>query len=145
MTEEQKTLVRESFAKVEQISETAADLFYEKLFELDPSLRHLFRGDMKEQGRKLINMLGLAVKGLNNLNQLVPTVRELGVRHKNYGVKEAHFQTVGAALLWTLDKGLGENFTAEVEEAWTETYLILAGIMKEAFRPESANESVKIV
>jgi nitric oxide dioxygenase len=128
----QVTLVRESFAKVAPIAETAAGLFYGRLFELDPALKPLFKGDMKEQGRKLMQMIGTAVAGLDRLDAIVPAVEALGKRHAGYGVASAHYDTVGAALLWTLEQGLGAAFTPEVKAAWAETYGLLAGVMKKA-------------
>lgn len=131
---EQKTveLVQGTFDAVEPIADKAAELFYGKLFELDPELKPLFKGDMAEQGKKLMTMIGLAVRGLNNLEALVPAVQNLGVRHVDYGVKDEHYGTVGAALLWTLEQGLGEAFTEEVKQAWTEVYTVLADTMKAA-------------
>ena len=128
----QKVLVQESFAAVVPIADDAAVLFYRRLFELDPSLERMFRGDMTEQRRKLIQMLTAAVKGLDRLDKLVPVVEDLGRRHAGYGVADAHYDTVGAALLWTLEKGLGNAFTAEVKDAWVTVYGLLAGTMKNA-------------
>ncbi len=128
----QKRLVQESFAKVEPIAEAAADLFYNKLFELDPGLEALFKGDIKEQGRKLMATLKLAVKGLDDLKKLVPVVQDLGRRHAGYGVKPEHYGTVAVALLWTLEQGLKDDYTPEVKEAWTAVYALLAGTMVEA-------------
>jgi len=128
----QKKLVQSSFAKVVPIAETAAELFYSKLFALDPSLKPLFKGDLKEQGRKLMRMISMAVNGLDRLEALVPAVQDLGRRHVLYGVQPAHYDTVGEALLWTLERGLGPDFTPEVKEAWTVVYGILASVMKEA-------------
>jgi hemoglobin-like flavoprotein len=125
-------LVQESFAKVEPIAEDAAKLFYGRLFELDPSLSKLFKGDMAEQGRKLMTMIKTAVKGLDNLEKLIPAAETLGRRHVEYGVKAPHYDTVGEALLWTLGQGLGEAFTKELEQAWTAVYGVLAGTMKSA-------------
>ena len=133
LTYEQKVLVQESWEKVKPIAETAAELFYGKLFELDPDLKPLFaNSDMKEQGKKLMVMIGTAAKGLDTLGELIPAVQKLGERHVGYGVKAEHYDTVGAALLDTLAKGLGEDFTPEAEEAWTITYTTLATVMKEA-------------
>lgn len=132
MTEKQKMLVQTSFDKVVPIAETAAELFYGRLFAVNPELRPLFTSDMKEQGKKLMQMLAVAVKGLDHLDTLVPAVENLGRRHVGYGVEDHHYDKVGAALLWTLDKGLGAEFTPEVKEAWTVAYGVLAGIMKEA-------------
>ena len=132
MTGEQITLVRDSFEKVVPLADTAAALFYERLFEMDPSLRPLFKGDMAEQGRKLMQMIGVAVKSLDRLEQVLPAVCALGARHAAYGVRQKDYDTVGRALIWTLRKGLGDGFTTEVEAAWAETYAALAGVMKSA-------------
>ena len=132
VTNTQKVLVQESFAAVVPIADDAAALFYRRLFELDPSLQQMFRGDMTEQRRKLMQMLTAAVKGLDRLDQLVPVVEDLGRRHVKYGVADKHYDTVGAALLWTLEKGLGNAFTPEVKGAWIEVYGLLAGTMKNA-------------
>src|SRR5215510_6280978 len=110
VTDAQKTLVQNSFVSVATIADDAAILFYQRLFELDPSLRRMFRGDMAEQRKKLMQMLTAAVKGLDRLDQLVPVVKDLGRRHGGYGVTDAHDDTVAAALLWTLEKGLGKAF-----------------------------------
>ena len=118
--------------KVIPIGETAAELFYGKLFEIDPSLRPLFKGDMKEQGRKLMSMLNTAVVSLSNLDRLLPLVQELGRRHSKYGVKHKDYETVGGALIWTLGEGLGPAFTAEVKQAWVATYTVLATTMQNA-------------
>src|ERR1044071_9640546 len=134
LTVHQKTLVQESFAIVAPIADDAAALFYRRLFELDPSLQHMFRGDMAEQRRKLMQILTAAVKGLDRLEQLVPVVQDLGRRHATYGVEERHYETVGAALLWTLEKGLGKAFAPETKEAWATVYGILATTMQDAAR-----------
>jgi hemoglobin-like flavoprotein len=125
-------LVQGSFEKVKPISEAAAEIFYSKLFEKDPSLRPLFKGDMKEQGRKLMSMLAFAVGGLTKLEQLVPAVQELGKRHSGYGVTDQMYDTVGASLLETLEAGLGADFTPEVKAGWVEVYTTLATVMKGA-------------
>jgi hemoglobin-like flavoprotein len=132
MTPENQALVRESFAKVVPIAPQAAALFYERLFTLDPSLKPLFKGDMNEQGRKLMAMIGTAVANLGKLETILPAVQDLGRRHRGYGVPPASYDTVAAALLWTLGQGLGDAFTKPVEAAWTEAYTILAGVMKDA-------------
>jgi hemoglobin-like flavoprotein len=134
MTSAETALIRESFRKVAPIADQAASLFYARLFELDPALRALFRGDMSEQGRKLMQMLGMAVGGLDRLDQLVPAVRQLGMRHAGYHVREAHYETVGEALLWTLERGLGPEFTAETKAAWAKVYGVLAETMKAGAR-----------
>jgi hemoglobin-like flavoprotein len=99
-------LVQDSFVKVAPIAEQAAQLFYDRLFELDPKLTALFKGDMKQQGRTLMSMIAAAVKGLNNLEKLVPVVHALGRRHKGHNVKPGDYDTVARALLWTLEQGL---------------------------------------
>jgi hemoglobin-like flavoprotein len=131
MTPESQRLVRESFSKVAPISSTAASLFYDRLFTLDPTLRPLFKGDMQEQGRKLMTMIGTAVANLHRLDNIVPAVRDLGQRHAGYGVTAAHYDTVAAALLWTLEQGLGDDFTPQTRQAWIECYTILAGTMQQ--------------
>lgn len=136
MTPKQKMLVQATFEKVAPIAEEAAALFYGRLFSLDTSLVGLFNGDMKEQGRKLMRMIGMAVNGLDRLNEIVPLVQDLGRRHVAYGVKPKHYDTVGAALLWTLEKGLGPDFTPEVKDAWATVYGLLAKTMKDAAYPE---------
>ncbi|HRQ40877.1 MAG TPA: globin family protein [Chloroflexota bacterium] len=132
MNQRQIQLVQESFEQVKPIADIAADLFYGRLFELDPSLRPLFKADLSEQKHHLMTTLTFAVSGLHKPERILPAVRQLGVRHMGYGVQEQHYQTVGAALLWTLAQGLGEQFTAEVEEAWTAVYIVLATTMQEA-------------
>jgi hemoglobin-like flavoprotein len=134
VTEAQKTLVQNSFAEIATIAEDAAIFFYQRLFELDPSLRHLFRGDMAEQRRKLMQMITAVVKGLDRLDELVPVVKDLGRRHGGYGVLDKHYDTVGEALLWTLQVGLGRGFTPEVKDAWVAVYTLLATTMKDAAR-----------
>lgn len=132
MTPEEIALVQTSWQQVVPIKEAAAELFYGKLFELDPSLRPLFKGDIKEQGRKLMAMISAAVNGLTRLNDLVPIVQNLGRRHASYGVKNEHYTTVATALVWTLEQGLGPAFTSEVKDAWVKTYLVLARTMQSA-------------
>ncbi len=132
MTPDQQSLVRASFAKVVLIAPQAAALFYDRLFTLDPSLKPLFKGDMTEQGRKLMAMIGTAVANLDKLDTILPAVQALGRRHAGYGVPASSYDTVAAALLWTLSQGLGDAFTPEIEAAWTETYTILATVMKQA-------------
>ena len=132
MDARQKQLVQESFAKVAPIADTAAALFYGRLFELDPSIRPMFPRDLKEQGRKLMNMLTLAVRGLDRPDQLIPAVQALGRRHAGYGVMPHHYRTVGSALLWTLKEGLGEAYTPEVRSAWIAVYSLLSTTMQEA-------------
>jgi hemoglobin-like flavoprotein len=126
MTPRQKLLVQSTFKQISPIAGVAANLFYARLFELDPSLRRLFKGDLQEQGQRLMKMLSLAVKGLDHIHELVPAVRTLGKQYVEYGVHEHHYDTVGAALLWTLEYGLGPAFTAEVKDAWSTVYNLLS-------------------
>jgi hemoglobin-like flavoprotein len=130
MTPRQIDLVQKTFAKVKPIAGVAADLFYGRLFELDPSLRAMFKGDMKKQGQMLMSVLAVAVNGLRNLETLSPVVRQLGARHVNYGVQPQHYDTVGAALLWTLEQGLQDEFTPEVRAAWAGAYGLLTEVMQ---------------
>ncbi len=132
MDENTKKLVKESWAKVVPISDKAAELFYGKLFELDPTLKFLFKSPISTQGKLLMKALDGAVGGLDDLDALVPVVQELGKRHAPYGVVDSDYDTVGSAFLWTLEQGLGEGFTDEVKAAWTEIYGVLASVMKEA-------------
>src|SRR5690606_33112237 len=132
MDESTKQLVRESWAKVLPISEKAAELFYGRLFELDPTLKFLFKAPIEVQGKLLMKALDGAVGGLDDLDALVPVLQELGKRHAGYGVIEKDYDTVGEAFLWTLGQGLGEGFTPEVKAAWAEVYGVVATVMKEA-------------
>ena len=132
MTPEKILLVRSSWQQVLPIKDTAAQLFYGQLFELDPSLRSMFKGDMVEQGRKLMMIINTAVNSLDDLGPILGAVEDMGRRHVAYGVTEAHYDTVGSALIWTLGKGLGEQFTPAVKDAWVETYTTLASTMKQA-------------
>ena len=121
------------------IADDAAELFYGRLFELDPSLKPLFKGDMKEQGRKLMKIITMVVRGLQKFDQLKLHVWQLGRRHTAYGVKKSHYQTVATALLWTLEQGLGAAFTPQVKVAWVEAYTIIAGVMQNGADSEYAN------
>jgi hemoglobin-like flavoprotein len=132
MTTAQKVLVQQSFAAVAPQADVAAALFYGRLFELDPSLKPLFKGDIAEQGRKLMTMIAMAVRGLDRPDDLLPAVKLLGVRHAGYGVRDEHYDTVAAALLWTLERGLGTAFTPDVKDAWVAVYTVLATAMKDA-------------
>ncbi|HIV73121.1 MAG TPA: hemin receptor [Candidatus Aquabacterium excrementipullorum] len=125
-------LVQQSWAQVAAIAPQAAALFYQNLFTADPSLKPLFKGDMQAQGAKLMQMIGAAVGKLGDLDTLVPILQGLGRRHVAYGVQDAHYDTVGAALLLTLSQGLGEGFTPAVRAAWTEVYGVMAKVMKDA-------------
>src|SRR5262245_38857616 len=136
LTTEQVRLVQGSFARIAPIADDAAALFYRRLFEIDPRLEAMFKGDLADQRRKLMQMLTAAVKGLDRIEQLVPVVEDLGRRHAGYGVEDKRYDTVGAALLWTLEKGLGADFTPEVKEAWATVYGLLASVMKNAAKVE---------
>ena len=132
MTPEKITLVKNSWQLVLPIKDTAAQLFYGQLFELDPTLRSMFKGDMVEQGRKLMALINTVVVSLDNLGPILGRIEEMGRGHVKYGVKEAHYDTVGSALLWTLGQGLGPQFTPAVKDAWVEAYTTLASAMKQA-------------
>lgn len=141
MTPEQKSLVQETWRQVVPIADTAASLFYDRLFEIDPKLRGLFhQTDMREQRRKLMQVIGAAVAGLDELDKLVPFVTDLGRRHKGYGVEDRHYETVGAALLWTLEQGLGSAWSPAAAEAWGAAYGVLSSVMRDGAKsaPESA-------
>jgi len=140
LTNEEIQAVQSSWEKCVPIADKAAELFYGKLFELDPDLKPLFKGDMQEQGKKLMTMITVAVNGLNDLEKIVSAVKALGVRHVGYGVKDSHYDTVGSALIWTLGKGLGEEFTDALKAAWIKVYTLLATTMKGA-AAESISES----
>ncbi|MDH5183225.1 MAG: globin domain-containing protein, partial [Gammaproteobacteria bacterium] len=130
LTPRQVLLIQNSFAKVEPIADQAADIFYNKLFEYDPSIRDLFQHDMKQQGRKLMSMLKLAVAGLDDLGKLVPALKSLADRHIDYGVEIEDYTPVGNALLFALKKGLGRDFTAETRTAWIAVYKVIADTMR---------------
>jgi hemoglobin-like flavoprotein len=140
MTPDQIKLVQESFAKVAPISETAAVLFYDRLFEIAPAVKAMFPADMTEQRRKLMAMLAAVVNGLANLDSILPAASALAKRHVSYGARAEHYPVVGAALLWTLEKGLGDAWTPDVAAAWTAAYGTLSGFMiSEAYgRPQAA-------
>ena len=137
MTETQKSLVQQSFRQVVPIADAAATLFYNRLFETAPALRPLFKSDLTDQKQKLVQMLAYCVGKLDAPDELLPAVRALGQRHVGYGVKSDHYQAVGAALLWTLEQGLGAAFTSDVKAAWTAVYQILSATMIEASPPGS--------
>ena len=138
MTEHQIQLIRQSFALVAPISDTAAALFYQRLFDLDPALRPMFPASLVGQGRKLMQMLGSAVGLLDKPEALVPTLESLGRRDVNYGVRDEHYATVGNALLWTLEQGLGPAFTPEVRGAWVTLYDVVATTMQRAAEESKA-------
>jgi len=132
MNVEQIGLVQASFAQVTLIADQAADLFYARLFQLDPTLRGMFKNDMAEQRQKLIAMLTFTVNNLTQPEELLPAIQALGRRHVGYGVKNRHYETLGAALLWTFEKALGEEYTPEVKAAWAAVYSLLATTTQQA-------------
>jgi hemoglobin-like flavoprotein len=140
MTPDQVKLVQQSFAKVAPISDRAAVLFYDRLFEVAPSVKALFPADMTEQRKKLMATLAAVVNGLDNLESILPAASALATRHVSYGAKAEHYPLVGAALLWTLEKGLGDGWTPEVADAWAAAYRTLSGFMiSQAYgRPQAA-------
>ncbi|MDE5456489.1 hemin receptor [Bradyrhizobium sp. CSA112] len=141
MNSTQVRLVQESFAKVVPISEQAALLFYDRLFEIAPVVKAMFPADMTEQRKKLMMMLAAVVNGLGNLESILPAASALAKRHVGYGAKAEHYPVVGAALLWTLEKGLGAAWTNEVADAWTAAYGTLSGYMiSEAYGSAQAAE-----
>ena len=129
MTPEQVKLVQESFTKVVPIADQAAVIFYDRLFEVAPSVKAMFPADMTEQRKKLMATLAVVVNGLSNLESILPAASALARRHVSYGAKPEHYPVVGSALLWTLEKGLGTAWTSEVAEAWTSAYGTLSGYM----------------
>jgi len=142
MTPNEIRLIRESWTGVEPIADTAASLFYGQLFELDPAIQRLFRRtEMAAQRKILMQTLTVVVKSLDKLDQIVPAVQALGRRHAGYGVREAHYATVGEALLWTLEQGLGDTFTPDVRSAWATAYGTLAAVMIEAANADAQAEA----
>ncbi len=127
-------LVQSSWKSVERIAPAAAALFYTNLFETDPSLKPMFRGDMTAQGARLMQMIGLAVAKLDEVDVLLPVLANLGRRHAGYGVRDEHYATVGTALIRTLEEGLGDGFTEPVRSAWLEVYGVIAKTMIAASR-----------
>lgn len=134
MNSDQIKLVQKTFEKVRPISEAVAELFYNRLFELNPSFKSLFKGDMKTQSKMFMQIIDYAVTGLDKLDTILPTIQDLGKRHVGYGVKEEYYETVGEALLSTLEWGLGRDFTPEVKDAWAAAYKLLSDTMKSAAR-----------
>jgi hemoglobin-like flavoprotein len=137
MNTKQISLVQDSYVKLIPISLQAGELFYNNLFQLDPSLRSLFKKDLKQQGQKLMTMLGTAVMLLGDLDKLLPIAQSLGERHVGYGVKDKHYEIVGEALIDTLAQGLGEDFTSEIKSAWVAVYGQLALVMQQAAKQKT--------
>jgi hemoglobin-like flavoprotein len=141
MTPDQVTLVQQSFAKVAPISDQAAVIFYDRLFEIAPQVKAMFPSDLTEQRKKLMSTLAVVVNGLSNLESVLPAASALAICHVSYGAKAEHYPVVGSALLWTLEKGLGEAWTPEVAAAWTAAYGTLSGYMiSEAYGRHQAAE-----
>jgi len=129
MTPDQVKLVQQSFAKLAPIADQAAVMFYDRLFEVAPHVKAMFPADLTEQRRKLMATLSVVVNGLSNLETILPAASALATRHVSYGAKAEHYPVVGGALLWTLEKGLGDGWTTEVADAWTAAYGTLSGFM----------------
>ena len=141
MTPEQIALVQQSFAKVAPISDSAAMIFYDRLFEIAPPVKAMFPHDMTEQRKKLMATLAVVVNGLSNLESVLPAASALAKRHVSYGAKPEHYPVVGSALLWTLEKGLGSGWTSDVADAWSAAYGTLSGFMiSEAYGQSQAAE-----
>lgn len=138
MTPQQIALVQDSFGRVAPIAQQAAAIFYDKLFRADPSLRAMFRGDMTAQGEALMRMIAAAVRTLDQPDNLLPVLRNLGKRHAAYGVKPSHYDTVGAALIATLEQGLGPAFDMPTRQAWIATYSLVSRTMQAAAEPAMA-------
>jgi hemoglobin-like flavoprotein len=132
MTARQIQLVKESWSYVIVKSNEAGQLFYSRLFEVAPAVRPMFKGDVKEQSRKLMSMVTLVVSKLDKLDQVINEVKALGARHNKYGTKSEHYAVVGECLIWTLSQGLGDRWNKETEEAWLQAYTVLSGAMIQA-------------
>lgn len=138
MTPSEIDLVQGSFAHVAPISDAAAEIFYGRLFEIAPEVKPMFSGPMDEQGKKLMTTLGVVVNGLKDLDAIVPAAQALAIKHVDYGVKPEHYQPVGEALIYTLDKGLGDAFDEDTKSAWVTAYGTLSGVMIDAAYPQAA-------
>jgi hemoglobin-like flavoprotein len=141
MTPSDVTLVQSSFAQVKPIAERAAAMFYGRLFEIAPETKPLFKGDMREQGRKLMGTIAVVIGSLHDLPAILPAASALAKKHVAYGVKASHYAPVGAALLWTLERGLGPGWTPQMAAAWASAYGTLSGFMiAEAYGSAAAAE-----
>ena len=139
LTEQNIELVQSSFAKVAPIADKAAEIFYARLFEIEPSVKPMFKGPMDEQGKKLMGTLSVVVNGLRDLDAIVPIAGNLAIKHVDYGVKAEHYDVVGQALIYTLHQGLGDDMTPETEAAWVNAYTVLSGAMiASAYNTEGA-------
>jgi hemoglobin-like flavoprotein len=141
MTPDQVKIVQDSFAKVAPIADQAATIFYDRLFEVAPTVKAMFPPDLTGQRKKLMATLAVVVNGLSNLESVLPAASELAIRHVAFGAKAEHYPVVGGALLWTLEQGLGPDWTPEVAAAWTAAYGTLSGYMiSEAYGRSQAAE-----
>lgn len=131
MTPQQIEQVKKTWVMVVPISDKAAELFYGRLFELEPAYKAMFKNDMTEQGKKLMKTINIAVEALDDVEPLIPVLKKMGADHYGYGVRERDYNVVGSALLWTLEQGLGDAFTDEVKNGWAAVYDVLAGVMKQ--------------
>ncbi len=146
MTPEQKDIVRQTWKSVVPIADTAADLFYDRLFALDPELKALFQDvDIAAQKQKLLQALAATVAGLNQLEALASQLSELGRRHAGYGVVEAHYETVGQALIWTLEQGLQEEWTPNARQAWQAAYTVVSQTMMEGARGQTRQPAADVI
>ena len=131
ITPQQKELLQKTWTMVVPIADTAAELFYGRLFELEPEYRSMFKNDMSEPGQMLMKTINIAVEALDDVEPLIPVLKQMGADHAGYGVKDRDYNVVGAALLWTLEQGLGDAFNDEVKYAWGAVYEVLATVMKQ--------------
>ncbi len=138
MTPDQIRLLKSSYAQVEPIADTAAGLFYGRLFEVAPGVKPLFKNDMQAQGRMLLSAIGLVVRGIDKPESIASAVQAMGERHVRYGALPEHYPVVGECLLWTLEQGLGEAFTPELKQVWAEAYAVLSGLMIDAQKAATA-------
>jgi len=145
MTPEQKKLVQSSFSELLPVSDSAARFFYNRLFELDPQLRLLFRGDMHEQGRKLMQVLSVVIGGLDQSDALIAPLRALGARHVEYGVTTRDYETVGTAFIAMLEAELGPKFTRQTRDAWIAVYNVVASVMQQPSVQHSTAVSPHII
>lgn len=133
LTEKQIKIIKQSWGQLRGVNAvTIGDVFYRKLFIDEPQFKHMFKSSVEEQSKKLIEMLSLIVARVDRLDELTEDVKQLAIRHVNYGVKDKHYESVGGALIWTLQVALGKDWNDETEEAWTKCYQILASTMIDA-------------
>jgi hemoglobin-like flavoprotein len=138
ITDAQIELVQSSFQHVLPIADAAGVMLYERIFTLAPSARALFDDDIRPQAKRLMAAVKTVVDGLDSLDAVAPFLIRLGARHGRYGVQPEHFDVGGAALMWTLEQGLGDQFTPEVRDAWTAAWTIIADAMLTGMRQAEA-------